>query len=266
MKSSAFLFLLLLNTLTIRGEVAPDWIPGVITAGVQLCVAAQPGTIQSVQNALPLTGYSVVYQWKMSTDSLALQPGYSGWINIAGATQSSYTPGVISQNTYYVRLARLRRCRISPDSLYSNVCSIIVAPPAGQVIPGGSTNFCTGDSVLLTAIHPIGAAITWNNGSTGSAIYVKVSGLYSFQFTGQNGCNGVSANIQKVTIGSLITDLNLNGITNDIDFLLFIGKFNQFCSNCAEDFNGDGIVDNYDFLVFASDYNRSCISPPLAGN
>lgn len=266
MKSYAFLLFLLLNSFMVSAVGSPDWLPGLITSGTQLCVPAQPGTILSVQNAQPLAGYSVAYQWKMSTDSLALQPGYSGWINIAGATQSSYTPGVISQTTYYVRLARLRRCRISPDSLYSNVCSIIVAPPVGQVIPGGSTNFCTGDSVLLTAIHPIGAAITWNNGSTGSAIYVKVSGLYSFQFTSQNGCNGVSANIQKVTIGSLITDLNLNGITNDVDFLLFIGKFNQVCSNCPEDFNGDGIVDNYDFLVFATDFNRSCISPPLAGN
>jgi hypothetical protein len=266
MKAFTFLFLLFQFPHIVARSSSPDWNPGFISSGVQLCVPAQPGVIQSVQNAQPLAGYSVAYQWKMSTDSQALQPGFIGWLTISGATQASYTPGLITQTTYFIRQARLRKCRISPDSLFSNICTIVVSPPFGKVVPAGSTNICAGDSVLLTAIHPIGAAITWNNGSTGSAIYVKVSGLYSFQFTGQNGCNGVSANIQNVTIGSLITDLNLNGITNDIDFLLFIGKFNQFCSNCPEDFNGDGIVDNYDFLVFSSDYNRSCISPPLAGN
>lgn len=266
MKSYAFLLFLLLNSFMVSAVGSPDWLPGLITSGTQLCIPAQPGTILSVQNAQPLAGYSVAYQWKMSTDSQALQPGYSGWINIAGATQASYTPGVISQTTYFVRLARLRKCRISPDSLFSNVCTVIIAPASGQIVAAGSTNICLGDSVLLTAIHPLGASITWNTGATGPSLYAKVSGLYSFQFTGQNGCNGVSANIQQVTIGNMITDLDMNGITSHDDFLLFIGKFNQLCSNCPEDFTGDGIVDNYDFLVFAANFNRSCISQQVSGN
>ena len=266
MKSYVFLFLLILNPIMVGAAGAPDWIPGVVSSGVQLCTPSQPGTLQSIQNAQPLAGYSVVYQWKMSTDSQALQPGYTGWINIAGATQASYTPGVVSQTTYFVRLARLRKCRISPDSLYSNVCSVILAPPFGQIVPAGLTNICTGDSVLLTAIHPTATSVLWNTGAIGSSLYVKVSGTYSFQFTGQNGCNGVSGNIQQVTVGSMITDLNMNGVTSHDDFLLFIGKFNQTCTTCQEDFTGDGIVDNYDFLVFAANFNRSCNSQPVAGN
>ncbi len=60
------------------------------------------------------------------------------------------------------------------------------SPPNVTVVPSGSTSFCQGDSVTLTAG---GAGIyIWNTGTTGSSLKVKSNGLYSVTGTNSSGC------------------------------------------------------------------------------
>lgn len=55
----------------------------------------------------------------------------------------------------------------------------------------GSTNFCTGDSVTLTA--SAGASYSWVNGFTTQSITVYTSGNYSVTVSNGNGCSATSA-------------------------------------------------------------------------
>jgi hypothetical protein len=57
----------------------------------------------------------------------------------------------------------------------------------------GNTTFCTGDSVLLASSYFNGNS--WSNNLTAQSIYVIQSGLFSVQFTDNNGCVSISAPI-----------------------------------------------------------------------
>jgi hypothetical protein len=78
--------------------------------------------------------------------------------------------------------------------------SVTVNPtPTNPVItPIGSTTFCQGDSVLLISSYNSGNI--WSNGYTSSSIYVLQSGLYSVQYTDNNGCSSSSATITITTL------------------------------------------------------------------
>ena len=66
----------------------------------------------------------------------------------------------------------------------------------------GSTNFCQGGSVTLTAAA--GISYTWSNGQTTQAITVSQSGSYSVAVNNGTGCASVSTPIQ-VTVNSAPT-------------------------------------------------------------
>jgi hypothetical protein len=55
----------------------------------------------------------------------------------------------------------------------------------------------------------------------------------------------------------LRTDINMDGITDQKDYNLFLKKFDQSCSGCAEDINNDGHVDGHDMLILLGEFNKS---------
>ncbi|WP_162427489.1 Ig-like domain-containing protein [Pontibacter pudoricolor] len=68
----------------------------------------------------------------------------------------------------------------------SNVALTVNPLPVATITPGGSTTFCDGGSVTLTA--NAGASYSWSNGATTRAITVTQSGSYSVQVTDANTC------------------------------------------------------------------------------
>ena len=70
-----------------------------------------------------------------------------------------------------------------------------VSPP-----PSGSTTFCAGGSVDLTA-NPAGASYLWSNGAVTRTITVNASGNYSVTVTDGNGCSAQAS--QGVTVNPL---------------------------------------------------------------
>lgn len=117
----------------------------------------------------------------------------------------------------------------------------------------GSTTFNIGHSVVLTA--NAGTSYLWSNGTTTQSITVTGSGNYSVTVTNSNNCTATSA-ATNVTVHALVSDVNLDGITNNTDFLLLVSKFNDFCT-CPEDMNHDGVVNNTDFLILVGQFNQS---------
>jgi Calcineurin-like phosphoesterase/SprB repeat/Purple acid Phosphatase, N-terminal domain len=173
--------------------------------------------------------------------------GMSSYLWSNGAVTQS--DNITSSGNYSVTVTNANGC--SATSLPINVT---VNPlPISTITADGSTTFIVPASVILTA-NPA-SQYSWSNGATTQSITVKVSGTYSVTITSVSNCTATSAGV-VVTAHALISDTNMDGITNATDFLLMLGVFNQFCT-CPDDLNHDGIVNTTDFLILLSQFGQS---------
>jgi hypothetical protein len=79
----------------------------------------------------------------------------------------------------------------------TNVATItLLAPPSVTITPNGSTTFCTGDQVELTATTA--ASYLWSTGATSQSIMVTNSGSFSVTITDANGCSSTSSTVNTV--------------------------------------------------------------------
>src|SRR5436190_4955228 len=63
-------------------------------------------------------------------------------------------------------------------------------PPTPAITPSGSTTFCAGGSVTLSA--PAGFTYSWSTGATTQTINVTNSGSYTVTTMNCNGCSATS--------------------------------------------------------------------------
>jgi nitrogen fixation protein FixH len=81
--------------------------------------------------------------------------------------------------------------------------TITVNPlPSATITAGGSTTFCAGGSVMLTA--SAGSSYLWSTHETTQSITVKESGNYSVIVTNSNSCSSTSS-VTRVTVNQLPT-------------------------------------------------------------
>jgi len=73
--------------------------PGVIGSDQSICAGSTPATLTSSSAASGNAG-TLTYQWQQSTTSAA-----DGFTNISGATSATYSPGALTQTTYFQRIA-----------------------------------------------------------------------------------------------------------------------------------------------------------------
>jgi hypothetical protein len=105
------------------------------------------------------------------------------WSN--GATTPSIT--VSAAGSYSVTVNQGNACVNT-----SAATAVVVNPlPTASVSAGGSTSFCQGGSVVLTASP--GASYLWSNGATTQAITATTSGNYSVTVTNASGCSTASS-------------------------------------------------------------------------
>jgi hypothetical protein len=116
------------------------------------------------------------------------------WSN--GATSQSIT--VSTSGSYSVTVSN-GFCSTSSNPI---VVTVYSNPSNPIVTPLGNTTFCQGDSVLLTSSYPSGNL--WSNGLISSSVFVTQTGLYSLQYTDNNGCSSNSIGI-PVTVLTLPT-------------------------------------------------------------
>lgn len=62
----------------------------------------------------------------------------------------------------------------------------------------------------------------------------------------------------RLSLDISATDVNEDGVTNNADFALVLGLYDDSCSSCREDINQDGIVNILDFLRLLSRFNQTC--------
>lgn len=106
------------------------------------------------------------------------------WSN--GAT--TQTTMIHTTGTYNVAVTYLNGCtRVAP------AVSVTVNPqPSAMITAGGPLNFCTGDSVILSATSGM-TSYLWSSGQTTQTISVLSTGTFDVEIINANGCKDTSA-------------------------------------------------------------------------
>ncbi len=92
----------------------------------------------------------------------------------------------------------------APDQYLTMVEGTCIIPPV-ELVAGGSTVFCSGDSVQITAPDQY-TSYLWNTGSTEQAIAASQAGPYAVTVTTSEGCTAVS-NVVFVVVDPVETPL-----------------------------------------------------------
>jgi len=122
---------------------------------------------------------------------LAATTGTS-WSWSTGAT--AQTIAVTTSGNYWVTVTDNNGCFATSASTPVNV----ISAPVATVVADGSTTFCAGDSVTLTAMS--GSSWLWSNGATTQSIAVYASGNYSVIVTDQ--CGSDTSSVTSVLVNS----------------------------------------------------------------
>ncbi|MBP8192107.1 MAG: peptidoglycan DD-metalloendopeptidase family protein [Chitinophagales bacterium] len=105
------------------------------------------------------------------------------WNN--GATTRSIT--VKNNGNFSVKVTNANNCSATSAATTVTVNML----PTATTSASGSTTFCQGDSVILTA--SAGSSYLWNNGATTRSITVKNNGSFTVKVTNANNCSATSA-------------------------------------------------------------------------
>jgi gliding motility-associated-like protein len=159
------------------------------------------------------------------TDVLLLAGGGGTYSWSTGATTDSIR--VSAAGTYTVTV--INTCGTSP------AMQVVSVKPLPVGVVNGSSNVCSGDSVMLSASG--GSTYVWNTGSTSSSIYVSVQGIYTV-IVG-NTC-GTSTVTSSLTVNSITANYTADSTAGYVPFnVLFTNTSSASATNWAWNF-GDG--------------------------
>jgi gliding motility-associated-like protein len=172
----------------------------------------------------------------------ANQPTGILWNN--GSTLSSITVSTTGQ--YTAQYTDANGCE-SPESspIQVNVTPLAATP---SISASGPTEFCEGNSVVLTASH--GENFIWSNGATSQSIVVNQSGMYSVTIS--SGCPPINPTssqaviVRPIPTPTITADIRKDCLPAEIQF--------SFSTNGIGPFN---------YLWMFGDGNSSSIAQPL---
>jgi PKD repeat protein len=95
--------------------------------------------------------------------------------------------GVTSMTTYTVTATDGNNCT------GTTTVTVTVDNPVATITPNGSTSFCTGGNVTLTANS--GSSYLWSDGEVTQSIVVSSSGTYTVTVTDGTGCTATSSSV-----------------------------------------------------------------------
>lgn len=156
------------NSSSVSVTVDPTSVAGTISGAQPVCSGPNSRT-------LTVSGNIGVIQWQSSMDN-------SSFSDITGATSTSYTATNLAATTYYRVKVTSGVCS---SATTASVSVIVNTTPSISISSSGSTTFCQGGSIILTAnvAQPSGDVYSWSNGSTNSYIGVGSSGTYTVTVT-----------------------------------------------------------------------------------
>ena len=158
-----------LVTATINGSL----IAGSISGAQTICAGSTPATITSSTVASGGTG-SRTYQWQVSTDN-------TNFTNIPSANDATYSPGPLSQTTYYRRAVST----LVDAAVYSSSVQVTVSPTSvAGTISAGSATVCYNESTTLTLNSSTGG-IQWQSSLDGTS-WTSIGGATSSTYNTGN--------------------------------------------------------------------------------
>ena len=175
--------------------------PGTIATYQTICSGTIPATITS---SSPASGYGTFcYQWQLSTDNV-------NWTDIGSclSTNTTYSPGTLSQNTYFRRVVKyLSNGTMCSD--YSNAILITINSFTAPTI-SASQNICTSNDPAILII---------SSSATGTELIYQWQSSIASSSTGFNNITnqtGLSYDPPVLTGNTwyrLIVTSTLNGLT-----------------------------------------------------
>ena len=181
--------------------------------------AQLPVITQQPQNMAVCVGTSATFSVSAITSPSANGPlnyqwqswNGSAWVNISGATSSSYTisNAALSMNTNSFRVQVIGLC----TTVTSGFATLYVNPlPIVSISTSRPPVLLPAQTLTLTAVaSPGGGAFQWFkngiaiNGATGSTLGVLTvsdAGTYKVRYTDQNGCVTISADLEVSALQS----------------------------------------------------------------
>jgi hypothetical protein len=178
-------------------------------------VMVSNGVCQGTSNPMPVTVEPLPSAPTVTASgSTTFCQGGSVLLSTSGGSTYTWNNGEASQSilvtqtgNYSVSMTDTTGCQ-SPQS---QVVTVMVNPmPTPQISYVGSTTFCEGGSVILSAMGA--GAYSWNTGENTQAITASASGNYTVTVTNQYDC--VASASQSVTVNPLPTPtVTANGST-----------------------------------------------------
>ncbi len=131
---------------------------GTIGTAQTICSGSTPDSFTSTTAASGQLG-TIEYKWQSSTTSAT-----SNFSDIASSNSATYSPGAISVNTWYKRVARAS-CRPNwTGAVESNVIAMTVIPKSNGGKLAGSVSICAGNnSTILTLSGYTGTILKWQS-------------------------------------------------------------------------------------------------------
>ncbi|MCF8459258.1 MAG: tandem-95 repeat protein [Flavobacteriales bacterium] len=159
---------------------------------------------------------------------------------------------------------------VSTSGLYSvigtnaNGCStetgniqVTVYPnPVPVITPNGPTEFCTGDSVVLTSSDA--ASYLWSTNATTQSITVFTSGLYTVSVVDSNGCEGLSARVTVVVNPNPVPTITADGLMEFCDgdsVMLTSSTFDSYVWSTGDTTQSIVVYSSGDYSVEVADQN-----------
>jgi uncharacterized repeat protein (TIGR01451 family) len=146
----------------------------VITNLLTICQGGSVNLTSTIGGAVGTT----TYQWQTSSNGTT-------WVNIGGATASSYSAIGLTTNTYYrIQVTQNGGCLVSSSGL---LITVIADPIITISVP--SSSVCTDGSVVLTATTTGGTGtctLQWQSSPNGTSSWSNIPGATGTTYTSPN--------------------------------------------------------------------------------
>lgn len=180
----------------------------VTTSGTYTVTVTTTGVGSSTSTPVTVTVYPLPTATISASGPTTICQGGSVTLTASsGGTSYLWSPGnqttqsitVATAGTYNVRVTNANGC----SAQSSNATVTVNTAPTAAITAGGSTTFCQGGSVNLTASS--GSSYLWSPGNqTTQTINVTTGGSYTVRVTNASGCSATSS-ATNVTVNSLPT-------------------------------------------------------------
>ncbi len=232
---------------------------GVIGTNQTICSGATPAPLTSVTDGSSTFG-SITYTWEQSTTSFN-----TGYTTISGETGAGYSPGALTQTTYYKRVTHYTGT--NPDvASDSDPVTITVNASVGGTV-GGSTSICSGaTSGVLTLSGHSGSVVRWESAVSPFTNWTTISNTATTYTSGaltettkfravvnNNSCGEATASPATITISTTTYDGTSwsNGDPDSTKAAIFTGNY-----TIAADFTACSLrVTNNAVVSVSSNYN-----------